>query len=127
MTRGSAHRANRAPDAGFDRSVRDKDTTFPPCRGRLSDFHGACEICEQRNRGETCMRTTRTVIGIVAVLMLCGTFFSAQTATTTSSEPTAVPNRAAYCLNTGGEVEYRFPAYGTNGPSQDWLRLAGRQ
>jgi hypothetical protein len=73
------------------------------------------------------MRTTRTVIGIVAVLMFCGTFLSAQTATTTSSDPTAVSARAAYCVSTGGQVEFRFPVYGTNGPSQDWLRLAGRQ
>ena len=73
------------------------------------------------------MPTTRTVIGIVAVLMFCGAFFSAQTAATKSGEPSAAPPRAAYCLSTGGEVEYRFPAYGTNGPSQDWLRLAGRQ
>jgi putative hemolysin len=73
------------------------------------------------------MRMTRNIVGIAVVLMFCGSFLSAQTATAKSSEPSAAPDRAAYCLSTGGELEYRFPAYGTNGPSQDWLRLAGRQ
>jgi putative hemolysin len=73
------------------------------------------------------MRMTRNIVGIAVVLVFCGSFLNAQTATSASSEPTAVPAPAAYCVSTGGEVEMRFPVYGTNGSPQDWLTLSGRQ
>jgi putative hemolysin len=71
------------------------------------------------------MRITRDTIGI-AILMLCGTVFSAtaQTAKGTSTSP-ATSKAQAYCASTGGNVETRIPVYGTNGPVQSWLRLAG--
>jgi putative hemolysin len=73
------------------------------------------------------MPVRRDVFGIVAVLMLCGTFFSAtaQTARTKTSAPSAQPTPEAYCTSTGGQVETRIPVYGTNGSIQDWLRLDG--
>jgi putative hemolysin len=72
------------------------------------------------------MRITRGMIGIVAVLILCATFFSAaaQTAATKSKPPATTAQD--YCTSTGGVVETRVPAYGTNGPAP-WLKLAGRQ
>jgi putative hemolysin len=72
------------------------------------------------------MRTIRKVIGTAAVLILYGTFFSAtaQTAQSKSDKPSAA---AAYCVSTGGKLETRIPAYGTNGAVQDWLILSGRQ
>jgi hypothetical protein len=30
-----------------------------------------------------------------------------------------------YCVSSGGEVDARQPYFNTNGPEQDWLRLAG--
>jgi putative hemolysin len=73
------------------------------------------------------MRITRDVIGI-AILMMCGIVFSAtaQTAETNGDSPAMIKARA-YCMSTGGNVQTRVPVYGTNGPIQSWLRLAGRE
>ena len=30
-----------------------------------------------------------------------------------------------YCVSSGGELDWRQPYFNTNGPEQDWLRLAG--
>jgi putative hemolysin len=75
------------------------------------------------------MRMIREVIGAVAVLILCGTFFSAgaQTAKAKSVAPSTSTTAAAYCTSTGGKLETRIPAYGTNGAVQDWLQLAGTE
>jgi putative hemolysin len=73
------------------------------------------------------MRTTRETIEIVAVLILCVTFGAAQTATTKNGKPSGGTTPQAYCISTGGAVETRVPAYGTNGPPQSWLKLAGHQ
>jgi putative hemolysin len=72
------------------------------------------------------MRTTREIVGIAAVLALSGTLFSAtgQTAKANSGPPTVAQ---AYCTSTGGTLESRVPAYGTNGPFADWLQLAGHR
>jgi putative hemolysin len=73
------------------------------------------------------MRMTRQ-IGILAILLLWGALFSATaqaTKTKTKAKPLTVPQ--AYCLSTGGELETRYPAYGTNNSSQNWLQLAGWQ
>lgn len=32
---------------------------------------------------------------------------------------------AAYCVQSGGVVQLRYPTYGTNGSASSWLRLAG--
>jgi len=75
------------------------------------------------------MRMSREIIGIAAVLMLCGSFFSAtaQTTTTKNSTPSTGTSPPAYCTSTGGTLETRAPVYGTNGAIQSWLLLAGRQ
>jgi putative hemolysin len=75
------------------------------------------------------MRTTRSILGIAASLMVGGTLFvaGAQTATTKGGAPAAVTTPQAYCTTTGGALETRIPTYGTNNPPQDWLRLAGHQ
>lgn len=73
------------------------------------------------------MRMTREIIGIVAVLTLCVTFGVAQTATTKNGRLSGGTTPQAYCTSTGGAVETRVPAYGTNGPPQSWLKLAGHQ
>jgi putative hemolysin len=75
------------------------------------------------------MRMTREIIGVVAVLVLCGSFFGAagQATRTRNGAPSVVTAPEAYCTGTGGTLETRFPAYNTNGAMQDWLRLAGTQ
>ena len=73
------------------------------------------------------MRMTREIIGIVAVLILYVMFGVTQTATTKNGKPTGGTTPQAYCTSTGGAVETRVPAYGTNGPPQSWLKLAGHQ
>jgi putative hemolysin len=73
------------------------------------------------------MRMTRDFIGIVALLILCGTLFSAtaQTAKAKSRVHSALTHPEEYCTSTGGAVEIRIPVYGTNGGIQNWLRLDG--
>jgi putative hemolysin len=74
------------------------------------------------------MRTTGKIIGTVAVLMLCGLFFSASAQTAkTSAAPPAPTTAEGYCVSTGGKLETRIPVYGTNGAIQDWLQLSGVQ
>jgi putative hemolysin len=75
------------------------------------------------------MRITQEIAGQLAILLLCGALFSAtaQTAKTNSNAPVAVPAPQDYCTSTGGELETRYPVYGTNNPTQDWLQLQGRQ
>jgi putative hemolysin len=71
------------------------------------------------------MKVARPAIGVVIILLLCGALFTATAQTTKKKNPpTAVQ---AYCTSTGGEVETRYPVYGTNGSSGSWLQLAGRQ
>ncbi|HTU41192.1 MAG TPA: hypothetical protein VMF10_05755 [Candidatus Aquilonibacter sp.] len=61
----------------------------------------------------------------MAVLLFCGLVAAgAQTAKTNTTKPTAPES---YCTSTGGLVENRAPAFGTNGPTSDWLRLAGSE
>lgn len=69
------------------------------------------------------MGITREVIAPLAALILCGSLLSAAQ-TTKKSAPSAAQD---YCTSTGGAVETRVPAYGTNGPPDSWLKLAGRQ
>lgn len=71
------------------------------------------------------MRITKEKIGIVALLILCGTLYSAAQATTKKAAPASAEE--SYCTSTGGAVEIRVPSYGTNGPPTSWLKLAGRQ
>lgn len=75
------------------------------------------------------MRMNREFLGIMVILMLCGTFSSvmAQTARAKGGASPAVTSPPAYCTSTGGTLETRAPVYGTNGPIQSWLLLAGRQ
>ncbi|HTC46911.1 MAG TPA: DUF333 domain-containing protein [Candidatus Aquilonibacter sp.] len=74
------------------------------------------------------MNKTRKIIGIAAILLFCGTVFSAmaQTSAKRAGAPTATAPQA-YCTSTGGELETRVPVYGTNGSIQSWLRLAGSE
>jgi putative hemolysin len=72
------------------------------------------------------MRVARAIAGVVMVLALSGAAFNAagQTKKTTKA-PGKVGPEAAYCTATGGLVEVRYAAYGTNNAQQDWLYLAG--
>ena len=71
------------------------------------------------------MRITKGII----VVLLCGMFAgaAAQTAKTTKRATSSLSAPETYCTRTGGNVETRFPFYGTNGPTQSWLLLAGSQ
>jgi putative hemolysin len=70
---------------------------------------------------------TRNAIGIaVLTLWLTVSSAAAQTTKTKSASPTA-STAQGYCISTGGKVETRIPAYGTNGPIQDWLLLSGSE
>ena len=77
------------------------------------------------------MHMTRNMIGIVALVLLCGALFSADGQTSKAksnggkNSATSAPQD--YCTSTGGAVETRVPVYGTNNSQQDWLKLAGRQ
>jgi putative hemolysin len=71
------------------------------------------------------MRTTQGIVGIVFVVVLGGGLFSAATAQTAKTKPLTASQ--AYCTSTGGTLETRYPVYGTNNSSQNWLQLAGRQ
>jgi putative hemolysin len=71
------------------------------------------------------MRIIGTKVGIVAVLILCGSLFVAAQSATKKTAPASAA--ADYCTSTGGAVETRVPSYGTNGPPTSWLKLAGRQ
>ena len=74
------------------------------------------------------MRITKNAIGMAAVLWLA-TVLSVTAQTAAKNSSAASRNSAAqdYCTNTGGDLETRVPAYGTNGAPQTWLKLAGRQ
>jgi putative hemolysin len=91
------------------------------------NFRGFPEIVAYHNQTGTSMRMTRGIIGIVAVLMLCGTIFTAtaQTTKTKNGAAVAAPTPETYCTSTGGQLETRIPVYGTNGPVSSWLRLDG--
>ena len=75
------------------------------------------------------MRIVREMIGVAAILLLSGALSTmlSQTAATKTYSPSSPTPPQAYCTSTGGVVETRIPAYGTNGSIQDWLRLAGKQ
>ncbi|HWY19716.1 MAG TPA: hypothetical protein VNX26_00765 [Candidatus Acidoferrum sp.] len=66
-------------------------------------------------------------VGIVAVLLLGGGLLSAAQPAAKKSPGRAGNTAQDYCISTGGAVETRVPAYGTNGPPQSWLKLAGHQ
>jgi len=63
----------------------------------------------------------------VAVLILCGTVFATAQGATKKGAAPAGSTAQDYCTSTGGAVETRVPSYGTNGPPQSWLKLAGHQ
>jgi putative hemolysin len=70
-------------------------------------------------------RITGKIVGSMAILLFFGLVVAgAQTTEAKTSKPTAPES---YCTSTGGLVEDRVPAYGTNGPTSDWLRLAGSE
>ena len=73
------------------------------------------------------MRVIRAA-SIAMFLFLCGInlTLTAQAAAA-GGKPGAPKPPDVYCTTTGGEVETRTPVYGTNGPIQDWLPLAGTQ
>jgi putative hemolysin len=70
------------------------------------------------------MRSVKKIVGITSVLLISGFVASAQTTKAQSAKPTAAES---YCTSTGGVVENRVPVYGTNGPTESWLRLAGSE
>jgi len=65
-------------------------------------------------------------VRIVTVLLLGGGLLSAAQ-TAKRGVASAGTTAQDYCTSTGGAVETRVPAYGTNGPPQSWLKLAGHQ
>jgi len=74
------------------------------------------------------MSRTRDIFAVAVILLLCGAFFhiAAQTSKTKSAT-SAVPAPQDYCTSTGGVVETRYPVYGTNNATQDWIQLQGRE
>jgi putative hemolysin len=69
---------------------------------------------------------------MMAALMLCGLSLSRNSAAQTSNSNTTKTDasdleskRAAYCIKSGGLVEYRKPYYNTNSDPSQWLVLAG--
>jgi putative hemolysin len=73
------------------------------------------------------MRMNRTILGVAAFLILCGSIVGASAQTAPAKHAFTGPTPQAYCTSTGGAVETRVPAYGTNNAPQDWLLLAGSQ
>ena len=74
------------------------------------------------------MNRIKESIAIAALLLVCGTFFTATAQTAkTRSTPSTVPAPQDYCTSTGGTLETRYPVYGTNNATQDWLQLQGRE
>ena len=67
------------------------------------------------------MSAIRTIAAATLLLFLAAVGAVAQSAKAGSTWP------AAHCTETGGLVENRQAVYGTNGPPQDWLRLAATQ
>jgi len=68
------------------------------------------------------------MIALAATLLLCGTLSTSAAQTTkTKNTQAAVPAPQDYCTSTGGVVESRYPVYGTNNPTQDWILLQGRE
>ena len=125
VTLGSPIRPNRPRNKGF-RGIRPlKSFSAKACsRGRLARFH---KPLNDRIQGETGMRMTREIIGLAVVLVLSGTLFNATAQTAKAKNGTPASPQQAYCTSTGGKLETRVAVYGTNGPVQDWLQLAGIQ
>lgn len=74
------------------------------------------------------MDKTRAIIAIATILLLYVAFSTAAAQTTKmKNTSSAVPAPQDYCTSTGGTLETRYPVYGTNGATQDWLQLQGRQ
>jgi putative hemolysin len=71
------------------------------------------------------MRVARAITGMLMVLALSGAASNAAAQTKKTKAPVKVGPEAAYCTATGGLVEVRYPAYGTNNSQPDWLYLAG--
>ena len=74
------------------------------------------------------MRRPRVIAGLVLILALSGAALNAAAQAETKKTtkvPAKVAPEAAYCTSTGGLVEVRYAAYGTNNAQQDWLYLAG--
>jgi putative hemolysin len=73
------------------------------------------------------MRATRMIVKAVLILSLFGTAWEARAQSTATATATAVAGsqRGAYCTSTGGVVQTREAAFGTNNPPQEWLLLAG--
>ena len=70
------------------------------------------------------MQIIRPAIRIATLAMLCAV---ALTAGTPAASAQTAGTKEAYCTATGGLVETRHAVYGTNGPFQQWLPLAGVQ
>jgi putative hemolysin len=73
------------------------------------------------------MSRTRQLISIAAISLVCGILSTASAQTTKTKGKTSVPAPQDYCTSTGGEVETRYPVYGTNNATQDWLQLQGKE
>jgi len=72
----------------------------------------------------------QSLAGMVAALLLCGLCLSQNSAAQSSNSKqadtsAAESEKAAYCTQTGGVVEYRKPYYNTNSDPSQWLVLAG--
>src|SRR5262245_59445621 len=79
--------------------------------------------------GETGMRVIRAILAAAAILVLSGFVIraAAQEASANDNKPATVGAAAQYCKSTGGRVEMRQAAYGTNNPPNQWLHLAAEQ
>jgi putative hemolysin len=75
------------------------------------------------------MRVFRAAATVTAMLLFSGLIMNAvaQDAKTKTAQPTKFSEEKAYCIKTGGEVEVRYPAWGTNNAQKDWLPLSGSE
>src|SRR5215831_8576055 len=93
--------------------------------GRVIDFAAVLTW----EKGETGMRVIRAILAAAVMLVLSGFVIraAAQEVSAKDSKPATVGAAAQYCKSTGGRVEMRQAAYGTNKPPNQWLHLAAEQ
>ncbi|MFZ0321650.1 MAG: hypothetical protein WAL56_21180, partial [Candidatus Sulfotelmatobacter sp.] len=73
------------------------------------------------------MSRTKEMFAIATIALLFGAFSNMTAQTSKSESATATPAPQDYCTSTGGVVETRYPVYGTNNATEDWIQLQGRE
>src|SRR5579863_894545 len=73
------------------------------------------------------MSRTKEMFAIATIVLLFGVLPNMTAQTSKPKSAAAAPAPQDYCTSTGGVVESRYPVYGTNNPTQDWIQLQGRE